>query len=198
MRGNRASRRLIRSAANVPRKATVSRSASSTFPATFQLSFSKVTQKSVAQRRPSTARAQVTRGGRAAARASYKHERGRREGEADQQVDHVVVARVDDGQRLGERVERREADHDPALPALPAPGERRDEEEDEERVAAVERRNRGVRVPRDKARERPVLAALGGARDRTGTALRDGREQLRVIIPRPCAATAAQPGRRGT
>src|SRR5205085_9442477 len=82
---------------------------------------------------------------------AHAEDRERRVDEADQQVDDVVVRRVDDREALDGGVEREDRDQ-PAPAGLPE--QHRQEEEDEEGVAAVQRRDRRVRVLHDEAPDR--------------------------------------------
>ena len=62
----------------------------------------------------------------------------------DHQVDDVVVARVDGRDRLEDGVERRHTGDRDSPPSPPE--QRRDEQEDQEGVAGMQRRDSGVRV----------------------------------------------------
>src|SRR5690348_1622150 len=85
-------------------------------------------------------------------------QRGARVRIAEQQVDHVVVAGVDDRERLRERVDRTDAEGDP--PPARLPRERDDEEEAEEGVPGMQGRNRRIRVRVDQLRHRDRVVSV--------------------------------------
>src|SRR5205814_5968813 len=68
------------------------------------------------------------------------------------------VARIDDGERLRERIDRTPDKREPAPSRLPE--DRDDEEEAEERIAGMQRLNRRVRIRVDQPRDRDRVVAV--------------------------------------
>src|SRR5919202_6824827 len=125
----------------------------------------------------------------AAPEPAHAEDGQRRVEEADQQVDDVVVRRVDDREALDERIQR---EHGDQPPPAGLPEQHRDEEEDEERVAAVQRRDGRIGVLHDDARDRE-RAHRRGQRRRSGGAVRDRELADRVDHP----GLRGRPRRRG-